>query len=54
MAGEWSEARALAVLPSDCLQAAAVALAALPPVTVAQERALTACRAALAEPSRPL
>lgn len=54
MAGDWPEARALAVLPSDCLQAAAVALAALPPVTVAQERALAACRAALAEPSRPL
>lgn len=48
LAGEWPEARALAVLPSDCLRAAAVALAALPPVTVAQERALTACRAARA------
>ncbi|MEY2748155.1 MAG: hypothetical protein RLZZ168_171 [Cyanobacteriota bacterium] len=48
MAGAWPVAQALDYLPSDCLQAAAVALAALPPVTVAQERALAACRAARA------
>jgi hypothetical protein len=54
LAGEWQESAALAVLSTDRLRAAAAALAALPPVTTAQARALTACRHALACDSRPL
>ena len=48
MSGEWSEARAMAALWPEAIRAAAVALAALPPVTRAQVDALTLCRAALA------
>lgn len=54
MAGDWAESTALAVLSTDRLKAAAAALAALPPVTTAQARALAACRQALASGSRPL
>lgn len=54
LAGEWQESAALAVLSTDRLKAAAAALAALPPVTAAQDRALAACRQALACGSRPL
>lgn len=48
MAGEWPLARAMAGLWPDAIKAAAVALAALPPVTRAQDDALALCRAALA------
>jgi hypothetical protein len=44
MAGEWSIDRALAALPIGAIAAAAAALAALPPVTRAQARALELCR----------
>jgi hypothetical protein len=54
LAGEWRESAALAVLSTDRLKAAAAALAALPPVTTAQARALAACRQALACDSRPV
>lgn len=47
MAGEWAVPTAVAILSGDDLRAAAAALAALPPVTAAQARALEACRAAL-------
>jgi len=46
MAGEWSYDRALAALPLGAIAQAAAALAALPPVTAAQDRALTLCRSA--------
>jgi hypothetical protein len=46
MAGEWPYDRALAVLPAGAIAQAAAALAALPPVTTAQDRALTLCRSA--------
>ena len=48
LAGEWQESAALAVLSTDRLRAAAAALAALPPVTTAQARALRLCRGDLA------
>jgi len=44
MAGEWSTDRALAALPIGAIATAAAALAALPPVTRAQARALELCR----------
>jgi hypothetical protein len=44
MAGEWEYGRALAALPLGAIAQAAAALAALPPVTPAQDRALTLCR----------
>jgi hypothetical protein len=44
MAGEWPYDRALAALPLGAIAQAAAALAALPPVTPAQDRALTLCR----------
>jgi hypothetical protein len=44
MAGEWAYDRALAALPLGAIAAAAAALAALPPVTRAQARALELCR----------
>jgi hypothetical protein len=46
MAGEWEYGRALAALPLGAIAQAAAALAALPPVTPAQDRALTLCRSA--------
>jgi hypothetical protein len=54
MTGEQTYGEALAALPLGAIAAAAAALAALPPVTTAQARALTACRHALACDSRPL
>jgi hypothetical protein len=44
MAGEWEYGRALAALPLGAIAQAAAALAALPPVTAAQDRALALCR----------
>ncbi len=44
MAGEWPTDRALAALPIGAIATAAAALAALPPVTRAQGRALELCR----------
>lgn len=44
LSGEWSYDRALAALPLGAIAAAAAALAALPPVTRAQARALELCR----------
>ncbi len=44
MAGEWPTDRALAALPIGAIATAAAALAALPPVTRAQARALELCR----------
>jgi len=44
MAGEWSTDLALAALPIGAIATAAAALAALPPVTRAQARALELCR----------
>jgi hypothetical protein len=44
MAGEFPYADALARLPLGAIAQAAAALAALPPVTAAQARALTLCR----------
>jgi hypothetical protein len=44
MAGERTYGEALAALPLGAIAAAAAALAALPPVTAAQERALRLCR----------
>jgi hypothetical protein len=44
MAGEWPTDRALAALPIGAIATAAAALAALPPVTRAQARALDLCR----------
>jgi len=46
MAGEWPYDRALAALPLGAIAQAAAALAALPPVTAAQDRALRVCRSA--------
>jgi hypothetical protein len=45
-------ARALAALPLGAIATAAAALAALPPVTAAQDAALSACRTG-AVPGRP-
>jgi hypothetical protein len=44
MAGERTYGEALAALPLGAIAAAAAALAALPPVTTAQDRALRLCR----------
>ena len=44
MAGERNYGEALASLPLGAIAAAAAALAALPPVTAAQDRALRLCR----------
>ena len=44
MAGERTYGEALAALPLGAIAAAAAALAALPPVTAAQDRALRLCR----------
>jgi hypothetical protein len=44
LAGERSYGEALAALPLGAIAAAAAALAALPPVTAAQDRALRLCR----------
>lgn len=44
LAGERTYSEALAALPLGAIAAAAAALAALPPVTVAQDRALRLCR----------
>jgi hypothetical protein len=44
MAGERTYGQALASLTPEAIRAAAAALAALPPVTVAQDRALELCR----------
>ena len=44
MAGERDYSEALAALPLGAIAAAAAALAALPPVTAAQDRALRLCR----------
>jgi hypothetical protein len=44
MAGERTYREALASLTPEAIRAAAAALAALPPVTVAQDRALELCR----------
>jgi hypothetical protein len=44
MAGEWPYDRALTALPLGAIAQAAAALAALPPVTAAQDRALALCR----------
>jgi hypothetical protein len=44
MAGERAYGEALAALPLGAIAAAAAALAALPPVTAAQDRALRLCR----------
>ena len=44
MAGEWPTDRALAALPIGAIATAAAVLAALPPVTRAQARALELCR----------
>jgi len=44
MAGERTYGEALAALPVGAIAAAAAALAALPPVTAAQDRALRLCR----------
>jgi len=44
MAGEHTYGEALAALPLGAIAAAAAALAALPPVTAAQDRALRLCR----------
>lgn len=46
MAGEWPLERAIAALSPAVIRSAAVALAALPPVTAAQARALWLCRRA--------
>lgn len=48
LAGERSYGEALAALPLGAIAAAAAALAALPPVTAAQDRALRLCRGDLA------
>jgi hypothetical protein len=48
MAGERTYGEALAALPVGAIAAAAAALAALPPVTTAQARALRLCRGDLA------
>jgi hypothetical protein len=53
MAGEWPVLTAVAILPTNDLRIAAMALAALPPATAAQAQALDVCRGALASPSRP-
>ncbi len=48
LAGERTYGEALAALPLGAIAAAAAALAALPPVTAAQDRALRLCRGDLA------
>jgi hypothetical protein len=48
LAGERTYVEALAALPLGAIAAAAAALAALPPVTAAQDRALRLCRGDLA------
>jgi hypothetical protein len=52
MDGTVPLARALAALPLGAIATAAAALAALPPVTAAQDAALAACRTG-AVPGRP-